>query len=180
MKYFHCAYHPQSSELVDKTNGQLKLIWLKLQMLMPSFSLKPFHWLYLISYSLLLANIISFSLRLLQGDRWDWMEDYMTLYYLKEVYYCKGIIKVLANHSKVVSKAYCSNISSNEDQIYHDLQPWDYVHRKRHHLKDFLQPRWKGPYQVLLTSSCTAILKGNDSWFHISHLKRAPAPDWSI
>ena len=24
------------------------------------------------------------------------MEDYMILYYLKEVYYCKGIIKILA------------------------------------------------------------------------------------
>ena len=38
----------------------------------------------------------------------------------------------------------------------------------------------KGPYWVILTSSCTAKLKGIDSWVHISHLKTAPAQDWSI
>ena len=59
-------------------------------------------------------------------------------------------------------------------------QSRDYVQEKRHHLKDSLQPRWKGSYQVLLTSSCTVKWKGIGSWFHIFHLKKALAPDWSI
>ena len=33
---------------------------------------------------------------------------------------------------------------------------------------------------VLLTSSHKAKLKGTDSWIHISHIKRAAAPDWSV
>ena len=52
--------------------------------------------------------------------------------------------------------------------------------RKKHYLKDSLQPKWKGPYQISLTSSSTEKLKGIDCWIHISHLKRAPVPDWSI
>ena len=62
----------------------------------------------------------------------------------------------------------------------HDLQLGDYAYWKRHHLKGYLQPRWKNPYQVLLTSSYTEKLKGIDSWIHISHLESAPALDWSI
>ena len=73
--------------------------------------------------------------------------------------YCKCLIKLLADPSKLVSEAYHSNLSSNEDQMSYDLQPGDSVYWKRCHLKDSLQPRWKGPYQVLLTSSCTAKLK---------------------
>ena len=51
---------------------------------------------------------------------------------------------------------------------------------KRHHIKDSLKPRWKGPHRVLLTNSHAAKFKGIDSWFHFSHLKGAPAPDWTI
>ena len=51
---------------------------------------------------------------------------------------------------------------------------------KKHNLKDYLQPRWKDPYQVLLTSSCIVKLKGIDSWISISHLESVPALDWSI
>ena len=85
--------------------------------------------------------------------------------------YCKGLI-ALTGHYKLVSGPYHSTLSLNEDQMPYDLQPGDYVHWKRHHLKDSLQPRWKVPYQVLLSSSCTAKSKVIDSWIHISHLKR--------
>ena len=94
------------------------------------------------------------------------------------LYYFKCLIKILTSHSKLVSEAYHSNLSSNEGQMSHDLQPGDYVYKKN--IKDSFQPRWKGPHQVSLTSSSTENLKEIDCWIHISHLKRAPAPDWSI
>ena len=50
--------------------------------------------------------------------------------------------------------------------------------KKRCHLKDSFQTRWKGSYQVLLTSSCAVKWKGTDSWIRIFHLKRALAPDY--
>ena len=61
----------------------------------------------------------------------------------------------------------------------HDLQPGDYAHWKRHNLQDYIQPGWKDPYQVLLTSSCTVKLKGIDSWINF-HSQSAPALDWPI
>ena len=61
----------------------------------------------------------------------------------------------------------------------HDLQPGECAYWKRHKLKDYLQPGWKDPYQVILTSSCTVKLKGIDSWINF-HSQRAPALDWPM
>ena len=96
------------------------------------------------------------------------------------LYYFNCFIKVLTSHSKLVSETYHSNLSSNEGQISPDLQPGDYVYKKKHYLKDSLQPKWKGPYQISLTSSSTEKLKGIDCWIHISHLKRASSSNWSV
>ena len=78
-----------------------------------------------------------------------------------------------------ISKVYLSNLSLNEVQMPHNLQPGDYAYWKRHNLKDFLLPGWKDSYQALLTSSCTRKLKGIDSWISF-HSQRATALDWSI
>lgn len=54
-----------------------------------------------------------------------------------------------------------------------------FVYWKGHLQKDSLQFRWKGPYQVHLTNPCATKLKGIDSWFHVSHLKKVPTPCWT-
>ena len=113
MQHFHCVYQPGSSRLVNRTNGTIKTrlkLWL-------SYSLPLPQALPLVLYNLIstpLANIIYLPLWLLQGDQWDWMKDYMIRHYLREIYYCKGLINLLASHSKLVSKPYCSNLSSWE------------------------------------------------------------------
>ena len=89
------------------------------------------------------------------------------------------LIELLKGHSKSVSEAYLSNLSLDEDQMPHDLQPGNYAYWKRHNLKNYLQPRWKDPYQVLLHSPCTVKLKGIDSWINF-HSQRAPALDRPI
>lgn len=40
------------------------------------------------------------------------------------------------------------------------------------------KPLRKGYYQVLSTNPCAAKLQGADSRIYVSHLKRAPNPDW--
>ena len=42
--------------------------------------------------------------------------------------YCKDFIKLLTSHSQLVSKTFHSYLSSNEDQISHDLQPRGFLH----------------------------------------------------
>ena len=118
-QHFHCTCHPQSSGLVERTNGtiKLKLRWLKWWMFIPSQpKALP---LVLLNLRSSLTNIICFPLRLLQGDRWDWRKDYDPIL-LREIYYFKGLIKVLTSHSKLVSEAYYSNRSSKEDQMSHE------------------------------------------------------------
>lgn len=109
------------------------------------------------------------------------MMDYINILLKGDVlHHGIGLTAFFKGYSKLVSEAYHSNLSSNEDHMPHDLQPGDYVHWKRQYLKDYLHPRCKVPYQVLLTNSCAAKLKGTDSRIQVSHLKRVPAPDWSI
>ena len=118
-QHFHCTCHPQSSGLVERTNGtiKLKLRWLKWWMFIPSQpKALP---LVLLNLRSSLTNIICFPLRLLQGDRWDWRKDYDPIL-LREIYYFKGLIKVLTSHSKLVSEAYYSNLSSKEDQMSYE------------------------------------------------------------
>lgn len=62
----------------------------------------------------------------------------------------------------------------------HNLQPGDYAYWKRHLQKVALQPKWEGPYQVLLTKPCAVKLRGVDSWIHVSHLKKVPALNWTV
>ena len=44
------------------------------------------------------------------------------------LYNYKSLIKLLTSHSKLVYKAYYSKLSSNKDQMSHDLQPRDYMY----------------------------------------------------
>ena len=37
-----------------------------------------------------------------------------------------------------------------------------------------LQPRWIGPFTVVLTTPTAAKLWGHEPWYHITRLKRAP------
>lgn len=87
MQHFHCAYHPWSSGLVERTNGTVKT---QLAKIMPAYSFSwpkalPLVFLNLIATPL--ANIICLPLRLFQGDQWGWMKDCMILYYLREIYH---------------------------------------------------------------------------------------------
>ena len=59
------------------------------------------------------------------------------------------------------------------------LIPGDCVLLKTLHHKD-LQPRWIGPYEVILTTPTAAKLAGHSSWFHIPRFKKAPGDSPSL
>ncbi|CAM5081495.1 unnamed protein product [Eretmochelys imbricata] len=53
-------------------------------------------------------------------------------------------------------------------------EPGDWVYLRHHLRKHALQPRWKGPYQVLLTTQTAVKLSGIAAWIHASQCKPAP------
>ena len=65
------------------------------------------------------------------------------------------------------------------DGPVHNVKPGDYVYVKS--LSDSpLQPKWEGPFLVILTS-CTAVkVKEQASWIHHLRVKKAMKPLWTV
>jgi len=87
--------------------------------------------------------------------------------------YCMALTNSLKSiHSQVGA----SQEEESEDQC-HVYKPGDCVMVKSFHRKNCLDPRWCGPYQVLLTTKTAVKLQGKPTWIHATQLRRAPDPD---
>ncbi|KAJ1176862.1 hypothetical protein NDU88_002129 [Pleurodeles waltl] len=58
----------------------------------------------------------------------------------------------------------------------HALKAGDWVVIKKHVRKSCLEPRWKGPFQVILTTTTAVKCAGVPNWIHASHTKRVTCP----
>ena len=66
--------------------------------------------------------------------------------------------------------------------VPHQFQVGDTVLVRRHRAGN-LEPRWKGPYIVLLTTPTAVKVEGISAWIHSSHVKRAPGElqdEWEL
>lgn len=59
----------------------------------------------------------------------------------------------------------------------HNIEPGDYVY-VRSLIDSPLEPRWEGPFQVLLTSHMAVKIKEQAPWIHHTRVKKAPRPQW--
>ncbi|KAJ1181682.1 hypothetical protein NDU88_006884 [Pleurodeles waltl] len=58
----------------------------------------------------------------------------------------------------------------------HTLKAGDWVVIKKHVRKSCLEPRWKGPFQVILTTTTAVKCAVVPNWIHGSHTKRVTCP----
>ncbi|KAJ1176580.1 hypothetical protein NDU88_001854 [Pleurodeles waltl] len=86
--------------------------------------------------------------------------------------YCKGLADVVRSFSHQVEANTLPPISDPG----HTLQAGDWVVVKKHVRKSCLEPRWKGPYQVILTTTTAVKCVGVPNWIHASHTKKVTCP----
>ncbi|KAJ1096088.1 hypothetical protein NDU88_001234 [Pleurodeles waltl] len=58
----------------------------------------------------------------------------------------------------------------------HNLKAGDWVVIKKHLPKTCLEPRWRGTYQVVLTTTTAVKCAGLPNWLHASHTKKVVSP----
>ncbi|KAJ1118344.1 hypothetical protein NDU88_006537 [Pleurodeles waltl] len=86
--------------------------------------------------------------------------------------YCKGLAEVVHSFSHQVEATTLPLIHDPR----HNLKAGHWVVIKKHVRKTCLEPRWKVPYQVILTTNtameCARVL----NWIHASHTKKVTCP----
>lgn len=170
----HCAYRPQSSGQVERMNRTIKETLTKL-----ALETGGKDWVTLLPFALLRARNTPgrFGLTpyeilyggppplLESGGVLDPTSDFPPVLFT----HLKALEVVRTQIWERIREAYKPGTVA----VPHQFQIGDRVLVRRHR-SGSLEPRWKGPYLVLLTTPTAIKVDGIAAWIHASHVKPAP------
>ncbi|XP_076984095.1 uncharacterized protein LOC143656149 [Tamandua tetradactyla] len=177
----HCAYRPQSSGQVERMNRTIKETLTKLAI---ETGLKD--WTMLLPYALfrarntpsaLMCNLTPYEI--LYGAPPP-VKDISSILEINSSLHTPLLdrLRALEKAQRFLWRQLSTSYQPGDNRTPHQYQVGDFVYVRRHQVQT-LEPRWKGPYQVLLTTPTTVKVDGIASWIHASHLKPAPSPSES-
>ncbi|XP_076994120.1 LOW QUALITY PROTEIN: uncharacterized protein LOC143664385 [Tamandua tetradactyla] len=179
----HCVYRPQSSGQVKKKkmNRTIKETLTKLAI---ETGLK--NWTMLLPYALFRARNTHSALlchltpyKILYGAPTP-VKDMSSILKINSSLHTPLLdrLRALEKAQRFLWRQLSTSYQPGDNRTPHQYQVGDFIYVRRHQVQT-LKPRWKGPYQVLLTTPTAVKVDGIASWIHASHLKPAPSPSES-
>ncbi|KAJ1143030.1 hypothetical protein NDU88_009342 [Pleurodeles waltl] len=86
--------------------------------------------------------------------------------------HCKGLVGVVCSFSQQVEATTLPQIHDPG----HNLRAGDWVVVWKHMRKTCLEPHWRGPFQVVLTTTMAVKCAGVPKWIHAGHTKKVACP----
>ncbi|KAM4796040.1 uncharacterized protein WCC33_001153 [Rhinophrynus dorsalis] len=170
-QHLHTPYHPQSSGKVERAIGVLKnkiakickqanLTWVQaLPLALFAIRHTPKEKHGLSPFEILFGRAPLTSLFFPQElhGQYASLTDY--------------VIQLHKQLTDLHGKVFSSLPDPGETTGTHHLQPGDWVVIRRY-LRKHLEPRFDGPFQVLLTTPTSVKVEGKPNWIHASHCKK--------
>ncbi|XP_040203757.1 uncharacterized protein LOC120935764 [Rana temporaria] len=143
---FHTPYHPQSSGKVERLNGTIKSRMLKMS----------------------------------QETGMSWPDSLpialFSVRYTPKESHGLSPYEILFGSAPRLGCYYPQQLDPELDTGTHKLVPGDWVLVKKFVRKHPLEPRYDGPFQVLLITATSVKVAGKNTWIHASHCKKVTIP----
>lgn len=174
----HCIYRPQSSGQVERMNRTLKETLIKLR------EETGENWVELLPFALFRVRCTPYvkgwaPFEILYGQPIPLIPKLSTEEIEVSNYnFLKSLqaLQEIRSEVRAFQQARHQRLEQRKEEKPEQLEPGQWVWILNHR-KGNLEPRWTGPYQVLLSTPSAVRVAEKPYWVHLSHIKAAQPPE---